>query len=237
MSNSIGIGVLGCGRIGVMHAELIAQRIEGAHLAGVYDVVTESAKKIATKFDCKHFESPDALMSAPEVGAIAICTSTDTHVEVLLMASKYRKPVFCEKPISLSLSETDKALKAISDSKTPLMLGFNRRFDPSHRSVRDNVANGTIGDVHIARITSRDPSPPPVWRGHCKLSGTTASTRRDGDACRTSPFNELSGRGTQHRAGSRKTRQSTVGSQGGHWSGLPLCGSTGRPAPRWHGRN
>ncbi len=119
MSNSIGIGVLGCGRIGVMHAELIAQRIEGAHLAGVYDVVTESAKKIATKFNCKHFESPDALMSAKEVDAMAICTSTDTHVEVLLMASNYRKPVFCEKPISLSLTDTDKALKAISDSKTP----------------------------------------------------------------------------------------------------------------------
>ncbi len=162
MSNSIGIGVLGCGRIGVMHAELIAQRIEGAHLAGVYDVVTESAKKVAAKFNCKQFTDPDALMSAPEVGAIAICTSTDTHVEVLLMASKYRKPIFCEKPISLSLTETDRALKAISDSKTPLMLGFNRRFDPSHRSVRDNVANGVIGDVHIARITSRDPGPPPV---------------------------------------------------------------------------
>ena len=168
-SKSIGIGVLGCGRIGVMHAELIAQRIEGAHLAGVYDVVTESAQKIATKFNCKHFESPDALMSAPEVNAIAICTSTDTHVEVLLMASKYRKPIFCEKPISLSLTETDKALKAISDSKTPLMLGFNRRFDPSHRSVRDNVASGMIGDVHIARITSRDPGPPPVE--YAKVSG------------------------------------------------------------------
>ena len=168
-NKSLGIGVLGCGRIGVMHAELVAQRIEGAHLAGVYDVVTESAKKIATKFNCMHFESPDALMSAPEVGAIAICTSTDTHVEVLLMASKYRKPIFCEKPISLSLSETDKALKAISDSKTPLMLGFNRRFDPSHRSVRDNVASGAIGDVHIARITSRDPSPPPV--SYAKVSG------------------------------------------------------------------
>ena len=168
-NKSLGIGVLGCGRIGVMHAELVAQRIEGAHLAGVYDVVTESAKKIATKFNCMHFESPDALMSAPEVGAIAICTSTDTHVEVLLMASKYRKPIFCEKPISLSLSETDKALKAISDSKTPLMLGFNRRFDPSHRSVRDNVASGAIGDVHIARITSRDPSPPPV--AYAKVSG------------------------------------------------------------------
>lgn len=166
---SIGIGVLGCGRIGVMHAELIAQRIEGAHLAGVYDVVNESAKKVAVKFGCQHFSDPEALMSAADVNAIAICTSTDTHVEVLLMASRYKKPVFCEKPISLSLTETDRALKAISDSKTPLMLGFNRRFDPSHRSVRDSVANGSVGDVHIARITSRDPAPPPV--AYAKVSG------------------------------------------------------------------
>ena len=168
-SKSIGIGLLGCGRIGVMHAELIAQRIEGAHLAGVYDVITDSAKKIATKFNCQHFTDPESLMASGDVNAIAICTSTDTHVEVLLMASKHGKPVFCEKPISLSLPETDRALKAISDSKTPLMLGFNRRYDPSHRSVHDSVANGAIGDVHLARITSRDPGPPPVE--YAKVSG------------------------------------------------------------------
>ena len=168
-NKSIGIGVLGCGRIGVMHAELIAQRIEGVHLAGVYDVINESAQKVATKFGCQHFSDPEALMSSADVNAIAICTSTDTHVEVLIMASKYRKPVFCEKPISLSLTETDRALKAISDSKTPLMLGFNRRYDPTHRSVRDSVANGVVGDVHIARITSRDPAPPPV--AYAKVSG------------------------------------------------------------------
>ena len=168
-NKSIGIGVLGCGRIGVMHAELIAQRIEGVHLAGVYDVINESAQKVATKFGCQHFSDPEALMSSADVNAIAICTSTDTHVEVLIMASKHRKPVFCEKPISLSLTETDRALKAISDSKTPLMLGFNRRYDPTHRSVRDNVANGVVGDVHIARITSRDPAPPPV--AYAKVSG------------------------------------------------------------------
>ena len=168
-NKSIGIGVLGCGRIGVMHAELIAQRIEGAHLAGVYDVIGESAQKVATKFGCQHFSDPESLMSSADVNAIAICTSTDTHVEVLIMASKYKKPVFCEKPISLSLTETDRALKAISDSKTPLMLGFNRRYDPTHKSVRDSVANGVVGDVHIARITSRDPAPPPV--AYAKVSG------------------------------------------------------------------
>ncbi|MFM8902053.1 MAG: inositol 2-dehydrogenase, partial [Actinomycetota bacterium] len=166
---TIAIGVLGVGRIGVMHAELIAQRIEGARLAGVFDLNNAAAKDVAAKFNCRQFSDPEELMSSSEVDAIAICTSTDTHVDMLVKASKFKKPVFCEKPISLSLSETDRGLKAINDSKTPLMIGFNRRFDPSHRSVRNSVADGSIGDVHVARITSRDPAPPPVE--YAKVSG------------------------------------------------------------------
>jgi len=166
---TIAIGVLGVGRIGVMHAELIAQRIEGARLAGVFDLNNAAAKDVAAKFNCRQFSDPEELMSSSEVDAIAICTSTDTHVDMLVKASKFKKPVFCEKPISLSLSETDRGLKAINDSKTPLMIGFNRRFDPSHRSVRNRVADGSIGDVHVARITSRDPAPPPVE--YAKVSG------------------------------------------------------------------
>lgn len=166
---TIAIGVLGVGRIGVMHAELIAQRIVGARLAGVFDLNNAAAKDVATKFGCRQFSDPEELMSSSEVDAIAICTSTDTHVDMLVKASKFKKPVFCEKPISLSLSETDRGLKAINDSKTPLMIGFNRRFDPSHRSVRNSVADGSIGDVHVARITSRDPAPPPVE--YAKVSG------------------------------------------------------------------
>ncbi|MFM8836868.1 MAG: Gfo/Idh/MocA family oxidoreductase, partial [Actinomycetota bacterium] len=166
---TIAIGVLGVGRIGVMHAELIAQRIEGARLAGVFDLNNAAAKDVAAKFNCRQFSDPEELMSSSEVDAIAICTSTDTHVDMLVKASKFKKPVFCEKPISLSLSETYRVLKAINDSKTPLMIGFNRRFDPSHRSVRNSVADGSIGDVHVARITSRDPAPPPVE--YAKVSG------------------------------------------------------------------
>lgn len=166
---TISIGVLGTGRIGVMHAELIAQRVPGARLAGVYDVVADSATQLAQRLGCTTFASPDELMASKDVDAIAICTSTNTHVDLLVMASKYRKPTFCEKPVSLSLGETDRALKAVADSNTPVMMGFNRRFDPAHRAVRDRVLDGTVGEVHLARISSRDPAPPPLE--YAKVSG------------------------------------------------------------------
>ena len=79
---TISIGVLGTGRIGVMHAELIAQRVPGARLAGVYDVVPESSRKLAERLGCTAFASPEDLMSSREVDAVAICTSTNTHVEI-----------------------------------------------------------------------------------------------------------------------------------------------------------
>ncbi len=169
MAMTISIGVIGCGRIGQMHAELIANRVPGARLAGVFDVVADAAKGAADRLGCVAFASVADLMGSSDVDAIAICTSTNTHVDLLVEASKYNKPVFCEKPISLSLSETDRALIAIRESKTRLMLGFNRRFDPSHKSVRDRVAEGVVGDVHIVRISSRDPAPPPLE--YAKVSG------------------------------------------------------------------
>jgi len=166
---TISIGVLGTGRIGSMHAELIAQRVPGARLAGVFDVMTKSASDLAGRLGCRTYESPEALIAAKDVDAIAICTSTNTHVDLLIAASTHRKPTFCEKPVSLSLAETDRALKAVADSGTPVMMGFNRRFDPTHRAVRDRVTDGTVGEVHLTRISSRDPAPPPLE--YAKVSG------------------------------------------------------------------
>ena len=166
---TISIGVLGTGRIGVMHAELIAQRMPGARLAGVFDVVSSSASAVGDRLGCQVFASPTELMASKDVDAFAICTSTNTHVELLVEAAKHGKPVFCEKPVSLSLTETDRALKAVHDAGIPVMMGFNRRFDPAHRAVRDRVADGSLGEVHIVRITSRDPGPPPLE--YAKVSG------------------------------------------------------------------
>src|SRR5262249_26143865 len=94
--------------------------------------------------------------------AVAICSSTDTHVALIEALAAAGKAIFCEKPLSLDIARIDHALAAVASAGVPLQVGFNRRFDPSHRSVRDAVVDGTGGDVHLVRTTSRDPSPPPL---------------------------------------------------------------------------
>ncbi len=102
------------------------------------------------------------LLADGDIDAVAICSPTPTHVPLIVQAAQAGKAIFCEKPISLELLEVDRALEAVQASGVPLMVGFNRRFDPSHSAVRDAVALGAVGAPHIVRITSRDPSPPSI---------------------------------------------------------------------------
>jgi myo-inositol 2-dehydrogenase/D-chiro-inositol 1-dehydrogenase len=162
------IGVLGTGRIGSMHAELIARRVSGARLARIFDVDRDAAG-VAAGLSVPISETAEELIGASDVDAVAICTSTDTHVAMIEAAAAAGKPIFCEKPVSFELGLVDRALAAVEQAGVPLMIGFNRRFDPAHASVRDAVAAGRIGDVHLVRITSRDPAPPPI--AYIRLSG------------------------------------------------------------------
>ena len=156
------IGVLGCGRIGRMHAELLAHRVPSASLAMVFDPAASLAADVGAQLGVPVAGSVDDLLGSGDVDAVAICTSTDTHVDLLVRAAEANKPIFCEKPISLDLAEVDRALAAVAAAGVPLHVGFNRRYDPAHRSVRDAVAKGELGAVHLVRISSRDPAPPPV---------------------------------------------------------------------------
>ena len=104
-----------------------------------------------------------------DLDAVAICSSSDTHVDLLIAAAQAGKAVFCEKPVSLDLAEVDRALGAIDAAGVPFQIGFNRRFDPAHASVREAVASGAVGDPHLVRISSRDPEPPPLE--YVKTSG------------------------------------------------------------------
>jgi myo-inositol 2-dehydrogenase/D-chiro-inositol 1-dehydrogenase len=145
-----------------MHAELVAQRVPGLALAAVYDVVTDAAVEVARELGVEVSPSVDALIEREDVDAIAICTSPDTHIELLVAAARAGKPVFLEKPASLDLGELDCGLAEAERAGVLLQIGFNRRFDPAHRSVREAVVSGAIGDVHLVRISSRDPEPPPL---------------------------------------------------------------------------
>jgi myo-inositol 2-dehydrogenase/D-chiro-inositol 1-dehydrogenase len=156
------VGVLGTGRIGRMHAELLSERVAGATLAAIYDASADLARPVAQRLGVTAAASADELYESAEIDAIAICTSTDTHVDAIVSAAAAGKAIFCEKPISLNLADVDRALAAVERAGILFQVGFNRRFDPAHQSVREAVASGAIGDVHVVRISSRDPAPPPL---------------------------------------------------------------------------
>ena len=157
------IGVLGVGRIGRMHADLLSRQVPGATVAGVYDANPEAARAA----DSPAFDGVDELLA--EVDAVAICSSTETHTDLIVAEARAGKAIFCEKPISLDLAEVDRALAAVHDAGVPFQIGFNRRFDPAHAAVRDAVAGGDVGDPHLVRISSRDPEPPPM--AYVRVSG------------------------------------------------------------------
>jgi myo-inositol 2-dehydrogenase/D-chiro-inositol 1-dehydrogenase len=162
MSAPIRIGLVGTGRIGAMHARLIARELPGLALAAVFDLDTGSARGVAHELGAVVAGSPEDLMARPDVDAIAVCTSTDTHVDLVVAAAETGKPIFLEKPVSLELAEVDRALAAAQKAGCYLQIGFNRRFDPGHASVREAIAAGDVGEVHLLRISSRDPGPPPL---------------------------------------------------------------------------
>ena len=168
MSAPLRVGVLGVGRIGAMHAALLAGQVDGAALAGVADALPEAAGKAARSLGVAPYV-PEALIADPSIDAVAICTPTDSHVELIVAAAAAGKAIFCEKPLSLDLGEVDRALEAARRADAFVMVGFNRRYDPAHRAVQQAVASGSTGAVHLLRITSRDPAPPPV--SYVKSSG------------------------------------------------------------------
>ena len=163
------IAVLGAGRIGKMHAELLARQVPGASLAMVQDINGDAAVAVGQQFDVPHTTEVDTVLASADVDAVAICSSTDTHVPFMIAAANAGKAIFCEKPISLDLAKVDEALAVIKSSGVPFQVGFNRRFDPAHDSVRAAVVDGSVGDLHMVRISSRDPAPPPI--PYIKVSG------------------------------------------------------------------
>jgi myo-inositol 2-dehydrogenase/D-chiro-inositol 1-dehydrogenase len=148
------IGVLGVGRIGRMHADLLSRQVPGATVAGVYDANPDAARAA----EAPAFDAVEDLLA--EVDAVAICSTTETHADLVVAAARAGKAIFCEKPISLELAEVDRALAAVDDAGVPFQIGFNRRFDPAHAAVRDAVVRGDVGEPQLVRISSRDPEPP-----------------------------------------------------------------------------
>ena len=153
-------GVLGSGRIGRMHAGLISTDTP-ASVSWCYDVDPDRAKQTAAEVGAKVADKVDQVLAADDVDAVLIASPTDTHVDLILRSAKAGKPILCEKPIDVDLNKVEDCRERLAKFDVPLQLGFNRRFDPSHRAVHDAVRAGEVGDLELLVITSRDPGPPP----------------------------------------------------------------------------
>jgi myo-inositol 2-dehydrogenase/D-chiro-inositol 1-dehydrogenase len=154
------VGLLGAGRIGRIHGGNIAAHPR-ASLAAVADADAAAAQRLAAAHGAT-ISSVDAILAAPDIDAVVICTPTDTHAELIERAVRGGKAVFCEKPIDLSAARIRACLDVVRAANGRLMVGFNRRFDPSFGALRRRIAEGEIGDVELVTILSRDPQPPPV---------------------------------------------------------------------------
>lgn len=166
----LNIGVVGTGRIGRLHVGNLMTRVKNAHVVAVSDVVPASCRELAGQWNIpKAYDNFKLLVNDPEVEAVLVCSSTDTHSTIAYEAVTAGKHVFCEKPIDFDLGRIQKVIDAVNSQGVKFQVGFNRRFDRNFKKVRDTVQAGTIGSPHIVMVTSRDPAPPPIE--YVKVSG------------------------------------------------------------------
>ena len=151
--------LLGCGRIGSVHAKNIITNLQ-AELLGVYDINSVLAESLAKELSVKKLSDIDEIFRSDQIDAIIVASSTSTHADYIERAIANGKPVFCEKPIDLNLDRVNRVYRSIKNSGVLIQLGFNRRFDPGHLAAKRVFQEGRIGDLHQVIITSRDPEMP-----------------------------------------------------------------------------
>ncbi len=167
IKKSYSIALLGAGRIGKVHAANIHQH-PGTHIRYVVDPNEQAAQNLAEQVGATA-TTVDAVFTDASVDAIVICSATSTHADFIEQGLIAGKAVFCEKPIDLSIDRVNAVLEKTRDCAAPLLVGFNRRFDPALAAMQARVRAGDIGDVELVTVISKDPEPPPME--YVKVSG------------------------------------------------------------------
>jgi myo-inositol 2-dehydrogenase/D-chiro-inositol 1-dehydrogenase len=157
MADVFSIGLIGAGRIGSSHAQIVAERVPGSRLIAVADPRPEAADALASRFGARAFTDPAALINDPAVDAVLIAAASEAHADLIVASAKAGKAIFCEKPMSLTLADADRAVAAAEQAGVVLQVGFNRRFDRGFRAAHDAVAAGSVGQVQLLRSLTRDP--------------------------------------------------------------------------------
>ena len=171
MAGRLKLGIIGAGRIGKIHIDNIARCIPQAQFEGLADITLSAeqeawARGLGARILSK---DPGDLLRDPEIRAVAVCSSTDTHADLAIAAARAGKHIFCEKPIDLTVGKVLAVLDAVKKAGVKLQIGFNRRFDHNFARIREYARAGELGDIHLVRITSRDPAPPSP--AYVKVSG------------------------------------------------------------------
>ena len=165
------VGIIGAGRIGIVHINSITTRVPNAKIKTVADPflseeTADWAKSMGVEKTTKDYKE---IIHDPEIDAVLICSSTDTHSPISIEAIKAGKHVFCEKPIDHDVEKIMEVIKALEGTNIKYQVGFNRRFDHNFQSLQEAVAQGKVGTPQIIKITSRDPEPPSI--DYVKVSG------------------------------------------------------------------
>ena len=166
--NLINIALFGLGRIGQMHAENLINHPE-FNLKYVFDIDDKLSNKLSKKYGCINIKSPNIAFKDKAIKSIFIATSTKTHLKFIEEGVKNKKIIFCEKPLDLDLKKINHSKKKLAKLNPKIQIGFNRRYDPAHNSLKEHLIKNKIGKLEKIIITSRDPSPPPL--SYLKISG------------------------------------------------------------------
>jgi myo-inositol 2-dehydrogenase / D-chiro-inositol 1-dehydrogenase len=159
----LNIGIIGAGRIGSLHAKSITYNVPSAKVLGITDVNKAGLTDLAATLGiAKIYEDYKEMLADKEIDAVLVCSSTDTHADIAIDAANAGKHIFCEKPVDLTPEKVEAVIEAVAKAGVKLQVGFNRRFDHNFANVKSMVTAGKVGDVHIIKITSRDPAPPPA---------------------------------------------------------------------------
>jgi myo-inositol 2-dehydrogenase / D-chiro-inositol 1-dehydrogenase len=153
-------GLIGAGRIGRIHGGNAAAQA-GSRLVALADADAKAAESLAKETGAM-VDTIDGVLNNPEIDAILICAPTDMHADLIEKAARNKKAVFCEKPVDLSSERIRTCLKVVEAAGTPLMIGFNRRFDPNFAALKKRLVEGLAGEIELIHIISRDPGPPPI---------------------------------------------------------------------------
>ncbi|KGQ33534.1 MULTISPECIES: inositol 2-dehydrogenase [Gallibacterium] len=167
----IKVGIIGAGRIGRVHSESISKYVKGAEIKAISDIkVTEELQSWAASMGIPHvYDDYRKILQDPEIDAVLVCSSTNTHAPISIEAAQAGKHIFCEKPVDPNKDKIREVLDVVDKARVKFQVGFNRRFDHNFKAIKDRVVAGDIGEPHLIRVTSRDPDAPPIE--YVKVSG------------------------------------------------------------------